>query len=311
MVEVATRRRRGGRAGGRSCAGSWLGSCRGRLVGIGRSQEQVPLPGIPVETATSRIRRAGRAIGGGDVNGVRREDRACRWAGSASFDGAGCGPGAAVADGVSGVGDGRAPGGSGVVGGGQVPGQIGVDGPDPGHLPAASPVSRVAAGRERDPAATGQDHADQRPGRGVRGSGGSDGQEEPPGPEPPGPSRPGVPCGRLAWGESVPAGYQGRPWPGAGPARPSAVPWPGGDALIGGQDFGGGSRPASPALPESSAQRSTLVRWAMCSRRFFASPGDLHDGPADRGTQRPLGQRPARSSTMAFGGAGLLGVGQR
>ena len=36
---------------------------------------------------------------------------------------------------------------------------------------------------------------------------------------------------------------------------------------------GGNSRPARPALPESSAHRSTRARLAMCSRRFFALPG--------------------------------------
>jgi hypothetical protein len=86
--------------------------------------------------------------------------------------GGGCGPGAAVPDGVAlAVGDGQAPGGAGVAGGGggQVAGQVGVDGSEAGRL--AGPVREVEQGGrgdgQADPAGEpGRDYPGPRPARG-------------------------------------------------------------------------------------------------------------------------------------------------
>ena len=63
---------------------------------------------------------------------------------------------------------------------------------------------------------------------------------------------------------------------------------------------GDSSRPASAALPESSAHRSTRANLAAVSRRFLRLlGGGLHHGAGDRGAQPPGVSRPARSSTSA------------
>ena len=94
-----------------------------------------------IPTRWSGVISAGEAEGwpSGRVRAARRNGLVLY--GGACVPG-GCGPGAAVADGVAlAVGDGDAPGGPGRPGRcrGQVPGQVWIQGPDSGHL--TGPVS--------------------------------------------------------------------------------------------------------------------------------------------------------------------------
>ena len=151
-------------------------------------------------------------------------------------------------------------------------------------------------------------------GAGVPGSRG------PAGPVPPSPSRPSPSCpdpprpsGLLAWGrESVPSSKsmnaRARSWS----MSPSSPAWRSCFAhavtrwSAARTSAGGSSRPASPAFPLSSAHRSTRVRRAMCSRRFFAFSG-LTSMTARLIAARsaPGVSDPARPSTIASAAPGL------
>ncbi len=186
----------------------------------------------------------------------------------------GFGPGAGVPGSASaGVGDGQAPrrlrvrGG----GGGQVAGQPRVDRARGRGAPRAGRRGRAGwpAGR------SGGSGRRTRPGPArsrIRGPG----TGRPGGPRRP---RPGRCRGRRRGGSPGPGAGPGRPGRAARPSRPRSRPrwscrahqvirWSAARTSA-----GGASRMARPALPESSAHRSTRAFLAPCSRRSFAFSG--------------------------------------